>query len=115
MKVKWYYGTVVIGDPMSMMRKKKAYPPSPAEITATLTTLRENVKYGMGVANRLYDDDLRVLVRYIEFLEEQLGAVTEEYQGIPTEYFNMVRKENLEWRPLGPTRLYEEIRYTPFK
>jgi hypothetical protein len=108
MKINWYYGTVTIGDPM---RKNKTYPPNASEIRAAKACLVENVKYGIGNANRLGDDDLRVLKHYIEFLEEQLGSVIEEYQGIPTEYFNMVKREHLEWRPLGPTRLYEDQPY----
>ncbi|QXV74398.1 hypothetical protein [Rhizobium phage RHEph16] len=109
MKINWYYGTALIGEPM---RKNKPHYPNSREVQHSRNVLRENIKYGVGGGTRLTEDDLHVLDRYIEFLEDQLGSVIEEYQGIPTEYFNMVKREQLEWRPLGPTRLYEDLPYT---
>lgn len=80
--------------------------PDPRDIVHVKNVVKENAKFGLAGATRLDENDFRTLDRYIEFLEEQLASVIPEFQGIPTEYFNMVKREKMEWRPLGPTPLY---------
>ncbi|QIG68832.1 hypothetical protein EVB68_097 [Rhizobium phage RHph_Y2_6] len=109
MKVNWYYGTVLLGEPM---RKNKPYYPDMKEVQHSRNVLRENVKYGIGGASRLTEDDLHVLDRYIEFLENHLGSLTDQYQGIPSEHFTARRRDLLECKP---RRHYEETPYMPFK
>jgi len=87
-------------------RKERVPEPNAYDVNDAITTLRNHAQYGIGDYERLHVDQAVALVRYIDFLEDQLGSLVEQFQGVPTEYFNMVRRERLEWRPLGPTPLY---------
>ncbi|QIG76618.1 hypothetical protein EVC27_096 [Rhizobium phage RHph_I1_6] len=90
------------------MRGKHKVGPNEHDIIRARRCLRDIVYFGNGPSTRMSEDDAIILDRYIEFLEEQLGAFIEQYHGVPTEYFNMVKRERLEWRPLGPTpRLFD--------
>ncbi|QIG70556.1 hypothetical protein PP744_gp099 [Rhizobium phage RHph_N38] len=89
------------------MRGKHKAEPNEYDVSRARNSLRDIVYFGNSPSTRMSEDDAIILDRYIDFLEEQLGSLIEQYHGVPTEYFNMIKREHLEWRPLGPTRLYD--------
>lgn len=87
------------------MRGNRAFmvPPTEADLKEAIRNLDYNVQMGVGNSIRLDMDNAITLLRYIHYLEEQLASLTEHYQGVPTEYFNYVRKEQLQVKYLGVT------------
>lgn len=89
-----------------MVRQERHPEPNAKDVSNSLNRLKNIAEFGSDYSTLISETDCIILMRYIKFLEDQLASVIPEFIGIPTEYFNMVRREKLEWRPLGSTPIF---------
>lgn len=84
-------------------------PPNDGDLREAIRELQEAVRFAGTQRTPMQWDSLITLLVYIRFLEDQLSHLTEQYQGVPTEYFNYIRKEQLQVKHLGVSRPWSSI------
>lgn len=89
--------------------KKNQRVPSHFEVSDAIEALDIAMAFAVGPTVSLKCDNAQVLLDYIKSLEADLSNLNEQYHGVPTEYFNVVRQEHLTYKGLGVPSIYDNV------